>query len=103
MGTMTFLLPADLSPDAAYELERAWVAGRDQMPWPTQVQVDCNRLIVQRQVGESGHLVAPWSMETAGRLMATSATLMDRPLPYHFLLELARGKVNQLRRQAGQW
>ena len=25
---------------SAYELERAWLAGRDQMPWPTHVQVD---------------------------------------------------------------
>src|SRR5207302_6983703 len=99
-GTMIFLLPADLNPDAAYELERAWVAGRDQMPWPTQVQIDRNCLIVQRSVGESGHLAVPWSIEGAGRLMSTSATLMERSLPYHLLLELARGKVHQLCGQA---
>src|SRR5262249_15997103 len=39
----------------------------------------------------------------AGQLMCTSATLMERPLPYQFLLELARGKINQLRCQAADW
>src|SRR5207245_9227017 len=47
--------------------------------------------------------VSPWNIEGAGRLLSTSATLMERSLPYPFLLELARGKVNQLRCQAAQW
>src|SRR5437879_5619731 len=103
MGTMIFLLPTELSPDAAYELERAWVAGHDRIPWPTHVQVDRNRLIVQRHASESGYLVVPWSMEGVGRVMATSSTLMDQHFPYHLELELARGKVKQLRSQAAQW
>jgi len=81
MGTMIFLLPADLSPEAAYELERAWVAGPDQMPWPTRVHVEFNRLLVERQEEESGYLLAPWIIAGAGRLMGTSARLMERPLP----------------------
>src|SRR5437660_2794029 len=103
MGTMIFQLPADLSRDAASELERAWVSGLDHMPWPTQAQVDHHRLLVQRRVGESGCLVAPWNMEGAGRLMGASATLAERALPYNFLLELARGKINQLRGQTARW
>src|SRR5215831_15511165 len=99
MGTMIFLLPADLSPNAAHELDRAWIAGSDQMPWPTRVQVHLNRLCVERQVGESGYLVAPWSLNGAGQFMGASATLIERPVPYQFLVELARGKVNQLRCQ----
>lgn len=103
MGTMHFQLPAERSPDAPSELERAWIADRDQMPWPTRVEVDGDRLILHRRVEESGHLVAPWSIEGAGRLMGASAMLMERPLPYSFLLELARGKVSQLRSQAAEW
>jgi hypothetical protein len=104
MGTMIFLLPTDLSPDAASELERAWVAAcPEQIPWPTQAKVECHQLIVQRQMGESGSLSAPWKIDGAGQVMSTSGTLIERAQPYHLLLELARGKVNQLRSQALRW
>ena len=104
MGTMIFLLPANLNAQAASELERSWVAAcPEQIPWPTQAKVELNRLIVQRQVTESGTLVAPWSIDSAGRIMTTSGTLIERPQPYQLLLELARGKVNQVRSQALFW
>jgi hypothetical protein len=104
MGTMTFLLPADLSALAARELERACIAGGpDNMPWPTKVQVEPGRLVLYRDVEESGYLVVPWEIENAGRLVGTTATLMERALPYHLQVELARGKVNQLRGQAFDW
>src|SRR2546428_123417 len=104
MGTMTFLLPPELSDEAAQELRHACVAGGpDNMPWPTRVQVESGRLTVQRDVDESGYLIAPWEINGGGRLMATTATLMERPLAYHLLVELARGKVNQLRCQAADW
>ena len=35
--------------------------------------------------------------------MGATATLMERPHPYQLLVELARGKVNQLRCQAADW
>jgi hypothetical protein len=35
--------------------------------------------------------------------MGTSATLMNRAAPYRLLLELARGKINQVRCQAADW
>src|SRR5207244_10939733 len=100
MGTMTFLRPADLSPSAVHELERAWVATPDHVPCPTHVQVEFNRLIVEGQEEQSGYLNVPWSIDGAGRLMGTTATLLERSLPYRLLVELARGKVNQLRSQA---
>jgi hypothetical protein len=65
--------------------------------------VDGGRLTVHRDVDESGCLAAPWEVNGAGRLMSASATLMERDLPYHFQVELARGKINQLRCQAADW
>ncbi len=104
MGTMTFLLPGDLGADAVRELERACVAGGpDNMPWPTEVRVEGDRLLVRRGVDESGYLVAPWAINGTGRLMGATATLMEREQPYQVQLELARGKVNQLRCQASDW
>src|SRR2546421_8476136 len=104
MGTMSCLLPAGLDHDAAQQLERACVAGGpDNMPWPTETHVEPGRLVLHRDVEESGSLVAPWDVGGFGRLMGTSGTLIDRSAPYHLQVELARGKVNQLRCQAADW
>lgn len=103
MGTMAFLLPADLDPKLAFELERAWIASPDHFPWPTGVQVEGNHLLLERKVNESGYVVAPWQVDGLGQLMTATATLMERPTPYRLLVELARGKVNQLRCQAALW
>jgi hypothetical protein len=104
MGMMKFLLPASLSGDAARELERACVGGgQDNMPFCTQVTVEPGQLTVIRGVDESGCLFAPWEVNGAGRLMAASGTLMERPHPYHLLTELARGKLNQVRSQVADW
>ncbi len=104
MGTMTFLLPSGMPADAVQELHRASVAGGpDGMPYPTEVSVANERLTVRRNVDESGYLVVPWTIEGAGRLMTTTPTLLERDLPYLIQIELARGKVNQLRNQAADW
>jgi hypothetical protein len=104
---MHFLLPASLSADAARELLRACVVGGpDNMPYPTQVRLNNGRLIVTRNVDESGALVVPWQIESpsrAGRLMSSTATLIERTAPYQLAVELARGKVNQLRSQTSDW
>ncbi len=104
MGTMSFLLPEGLTPDSVRELERGCIAGGpDGMPWPTEVSVESSRLTVRRQVEESGCLLVPWKLDSAGRLLNATATLIERDSPYHFLVELARGKVHQLRTQAAEW
>jgi hypothetical protein len=104
MGTLTFQLPASLPAPVLRDLERSCVAGGpDNMPWPTEVQVAPGRMTVRRATDESGYLSVPWEVEGAGRLMGTTATLMERPLPYHLQIEQARGKVNQVRCQAADW
>src|SRR5439155_20144086 len=50
-----------------------------------------------------GYLIVPWTVDGAGRLMGSSATLIERPQPYRIGVELARGKLNQLRGQAADW
>ena len=104
MGMMTFQLPAELSADAVRDLERACVAGGpDNMPWPTDLKRLDGKLTVRKAVDESGFFLAPWPVEQVGRLMTSSATLMERTTPYDLLTELARGKVNQVRNQAADW
>jgi Glycosyl hydrolase family 10 len=104
MGTMTFDLPARLPEDARSALECASVAGgQDCMPYTTQVLVDQDQMILTRQVDESGCLLTPWSVNGTGRVMVSSATLMERLKPYQLALELARGKINQVRGQDSDW
>src|SRR5262245_61371173 len=104
MGTMLFQLPPDIPADALCELERASVAGgQDCMPYPTQAVLDDGQLLLHRRIDESGCLNVPWSVAGAGRLMAHSATLMERLTPYQLPIELARGKINQLRGQMADW
>ncbi len=104
MGTMTFQLPSSLPADAARELKRTCMAGGpDNMPWPTELHFTNDRLSVSRVVDESGYLIVPWTIDDRGLMMGTSATLIERPHPYNLLVELARGKVNQLRCQAFDW
>src|SRR4051794_11596363 len=105
MGTIHFLLPSELTAEAARELERSCLTGSpDNMPWPTAVQLEPGQLTLRRRnLDESGCLVAPWPVPGVGQLMGTSATLMERPKPYHLQLELSRGKVNQVRCQTWDW
>src|SRR5438270_1630328 len=100
MCTMTFQLPPGLPRDLAQQLEWSCLAGGpDNMPWPTDFDLHDGVLTLTRAADESGYLVAPWKVDGAGQLMGTSATLMVRPQPYQLVVELARGKVNQVRGQ----
>jgi hypothetical protein len=104
MGVMKFLLPSELAGDAAQELARTCVTGgQDNMPSRVEVVIEHGQLTVIRSVDESGSVLAPWEVNGSGRVMASSATLMERAEPYHLLTELARGKLNQIRGQAADW
>jgi hypothetical protein len=106
MGSMAFRLPANVpdSDQTEAELERAAIAGgQDGMPFLTHTSVEPGLLVVQRTQDESGFLQIPWSLNGVGQLLFTSATLMERAQPYHLLLELARGKIHQLRNQMSDW
>ena len=73
------------------------------MPYPTDAVVEAQCLIVSRCVKESGNLQVPWRIEGVGQLMTSSATLMERAAPYQLAIELARGKINQVRTQIAEW
>jgi GH35 family endo-1,4-beta-xylanase len=104
MGTLTFRLPPSLPEDTVRELKRSCLAGGpDCMPWVTSLRLDRDQLCLEKGSDESGYLMAPWSLEEHGQLMITSATLTERHHPYTLLVELARGKINQVRNQAADW
>ena len=104
MGEMTFLLPTGIDAACRSGLERACLAGGpESVPWPSLAVVQSDRLIVTRETSESGCLHAPWRVDGSGRFMISSCTLMEREAPYRLLVELTRGKLNQVRNQSWEW
>jgi hypothetical protein len=104
MGVLKFSLPPGLAPEGLKELGRACViSGPDSMPYPTRVRLEPNLLVLERDSPESGIASVPWLIPGVGWLQTSTASLMDREEPYRVLVELARGKVNQVRNQAADW
>src|SRR4051794_16068706 len=107
MGSMSFLLPKPLPDAAAATLSGACIASTvgyyDQTPGSTQAQLAGNCLTLTRTQNESGFLLVPWPVDPFGTVVVTSTTLRERPEPYRLLVELARGKINQVRSQAVEW
>lgn len=101
-GMLRFLVPPGkrFAPRLA---EQAYMAGPDQIPWPCRIRLHDGELIVERNVADSGKFYIPWPVEGHGELMLSSATLMERERPYQLLVELARGKINQVRNQLADW
>ena len=104
MGTLHFLLPADLQEAACLDLERACLSGgHDHMPLATQAAVQNGQLVLTRDGHDSGYLLAPWEVPGFGGLMLRSASVMERLAPYYLTQELARGTINQIRGQTADW
>lgn len=104
MGQLSFHLPRNTPPDVLAGLPYAHLAGGyDQAPIPGRVEVTDKLLTVSNPEFESGFLVAPWLVEPFGPVMTTSATLRGRTEPYRLVVELARGKMNQVRNQTTEW
>src|SRR5947209_4415689 len=104
MPTMSFRVPAGLPDSVAGDLLRSSVAGgHDRAPTATRCQIVDDRLVLERDLGESGPAYVPWPVSRAGHLVTPTTTLMFRDRPYRLVPELARGKLNQVRNQYAEW
>lgn len=101
MGVMRFICPPDRITEAA--AWQAYLSGYDKTPWKTEFRLSDNSLELERAVSDSGNLHILWEVPDRGLLTLSTATLMERPAPYHLPLELARGKIGQLRNQLSEW
>ncbi|MBX9790367.1 MAG: endo-1,4-beta-xylanase [Pirellulales bacterium] len=102
MGVMRFSLPSPspLGPGAA---ARAYFSGPDGIPWPSATRLVGSTLEVERSVTESGNFHIPWPVGGAGELVLSTSTLPERAEPYLIAVELARGKLNNVRNMAEDW
>ncbi|MGQ9574756.1 MAG: endo-1,4-beta-xylanase [Thermoguttaceae bacterium] len=102
MGCLRFIVsPADRVPEPLAQYAYLW--GPDRIPWKTRVRWSQGELWLERSVSESGALSIPWPVEGRGLITLSTGTLSEGPQPYHLPLELARGKVGQVRNQQAEW
>jgi hypothetical protein len=104
MGSISFLLPNPVPAPAQATLRGAFFAtGYDQAPVPTALEFRDDRLVATWTLSESRYLLVPWPVGPFGTLVTPTATLLEREEPYRLLVELARGKLNQVRSQTAEW
>src|SRR3954463_14879246 len=103
MGVLKFQVT---TPDLASrlpELRKAYVTGLDRTPSRLGIEFRQGLMICHRDSNESGRLFVPWPVEGFGTPIVGTATLSERPEPYPLAVELARGKLNELRNQLAEW
>lgn len=101
MGLFKFRLPPSLN--EPNDLEQAYVTGQDRTPSHARIEVRDDLLLVHRETTESGRVFVPWPVAGYGRPYVGTATLAERAHPYNLAVELARGKINDVRNQLADW
>src|SRR5262245_26564865 len=103
MGVMRFVVhPQSLLADWP-EVHRAYLNGVDQAAWPTRIEVSGNQIVCRRQNSDSGKLNIAWPVTGFGRPVLATASLPEREEIYILAVELARGKIVQVRNQVAVW
>lgn len=101
MGVMRFILPPDrITDDMA---QQAYLSGYDRIPWRARIRLSQGELSLERGTSESGTLQIPWLVDGHGPMVISTGTLMEGSEPYYLPLELARGKISQVRNQLSDW
>lgn len=103
MGVMRFLIQPIEVLDNWPEVYRAYVTGFDKHVFPTRVEMDGNVMTCRRPHSDSGKLHVAFPVEGFGRPVLSTSSLPERDAPYLLPLELARGKIGELREQSAAW
>jgi GH35 family endo-1,4-beta-xylanase len=103
MGALRFrLTPPELA-ERMPELAKAYTSGQDRTPSRTVIELRPGFMTCQRESPESGRLHVPWPVSGYGVPIVATATLTDRSHPFDLAVELARGKLNEVRNQVADW
>ena len=103
MGLIRFAVhPATLLSDWP-EVHAGYLTGADGRVFPTRIEILDNIVGCRRTSSESAKFHVVWPVEDFGRMLIPTATLPEREQPYLLAVELARGKIVQVRNQVAQW
>jgi len=102
MGVMRFIVSP---PDRIREdkVEQAYLTGFDRTPWVVRSRSEKDQVVIERAESDSVNLHIPWEVDGHGRVTIATGSLIESGQPYHLPLELARGKLAQLRNQLSEW
>jgi len=103
MGVIKFRLPSHDPDRRSAGFRKAFIAGLDRTPSRLSVDIRNGLMTCSRDNSESGRLFVPWPVAGQGTPIVGTATLGERPAPYVLSLELARGKLNDVRNQMADW
>lgn len=103
MGLIRFAVhPASLIDDLP-EAYRGYLTGADGRVFTTRIEVEEGIIGCRRTSSESCKFHVAWPVSGFGRPVISTASLPERKEPYLLAVELARGKIVQVRNQASQW
>ncbi|MCE9604027.1 MAG: hypothetical protein K8U03_03895 [Planctomycetia bacterium] len=102
VGQLRFIVP-DMSRISDRSAQQAYLTGFEPIPNYCRTRLSEGELTVEREGFDSVKLNIPWRVDGFGEILIGSATLMQRERPYLLPLELARGKINQVRNQFAEW
>lgn len=103
MGIIRFRVAPSEVWDDWPEYTQAYLSTADGRITPTRAERDGDCLVCRRTSSESCKLNVALPLDTWGRIALQTATLPERDEPYNLLLELARGKLVQVRNQSCSW
>jgi len=103
MGVMRFLVHQPPSQNPQLDYAHAYLSGLDGRIYPTRMEIDGNQLVCRRTGSESAKLNIPWEVPGIGRPVLTTTSLRERDEPYILPLELARGKLSEVRESWATW
>ena len=103
MGLIRFAVyPANLLSDWP-EVHAGYLTGADGRIFPTRIEILNNIVGCRRTSSESAKFHVVWPVQGFGRIVIPTASLPEREEPYLLAVELARGKIVQVRNQSAQW
>ena len=103
MGVMRFLVHPPVDVAGWPEHQEAFISGFDGRIFPTLVDFDGQLLTCRRSYSDSGKVSLPWTVPGIGRPVISTTSLRESDQTYFLPLELARGKLSQVRDQAATW
>lgn len=103
MGVMRFVVhPPEVVKDCP-DLCQAYLGGIDGRVFPTKVEIEGHTVACRRAASDSAKLHIPWPVPGLGRPVLTTTSLREREEPYVLAVELARGKLSEVRDNAAMW
>lgn len=103
MGVIRFAVhPASLLEEWP-EVYRGYLTGSDGRVFPTRIEIEDQIIGCRRTTSESCKFHVAFPVPDFGRPIVSTASLPEREQPYVLVVELARGKIVQIRNQASTW